>query len=278
MSNGDSDKYSDYATREAVIEDVNRTLEVDWDAGIVKLETLRKLESEELKRDLYALAWQVGLAKDDIVRRQDMTSYLVEALASDTSFLRGQVLRFLQDFSKNDFDMPTLKILKELTLDDEHANLLIRLIGVVDLQARRPELKQIAGVDWEESDPTALHNSPQWSAALALARMGDNSSMHRIIERVRSETDIVARATLLFGDLAYTRQQPAFDVLRSYLGSTERLPQVKESVKGELEARYAATLFAKFTANCPVQGPDVEETDIPRIRDWAAMQRKWSLK
>lgn len=279
MTNSDASMdYTDYATREATIEEVIQTLQVDWDEGLSDLRALREIGSEELGRDLYALAWRVGLAGTEIGHRQAMTTYLVEGIASNSSFLRGQALKFLQDFSKDDFDASSRETLEELPWNDEHSISLIRLIGIVNLQTKIPALEHVAAEDWETSNPYILQNSRQWSATLALARMGDIASMDRIVERVRSEPDIVARSSVFFQDLAYTRRQAAFDMLRDYLESTERLPQLKSTVQGELEARYAAALFAEFAVGCPVEGSDVDEEDIPRIRDWAAAQQSWLLR
>ena len=47
---------------------------------------------------------------------------------------------------------------------------------------------------------------------------------------------------------------------------------------GELEARYAAAMFAEFIQGCPVKGPDVKEADIPAIRTWAGTQKSWSFR
>jgi hypothetical protein len=103
-------------------------------------------------------------------------------------------------------------------------------------------------------------------------------STERIILKVQSEPDVVVRATHLFQDLAYTKQPAAFDALRVYLRSNNRLPQLKETVPGRLEAIYAAALFAKLVEGCPVQGPDVRETDLEQIRAWAASQKNWKIR
>lgn len=54
---------------------------------------------------------------------------------------------------------------------------------------------------------------------MVLARMGNKQKLGEIIQRVKSEQNIVRRR-ILCDDLAWTSQQKSFDVLKEYLYST----------------------------------------------------------
>jgi hypothetical protein len=95
---------------------------------------------------------------------------------------------------------------------------------------------------------------------------------------VRGEQEIVTRATKLFGDLAYTRQPAAFDELTRYLGSEERLPQLKDTVPGTPEALHAAREIAAHVAGAPIEPDDVGENEIDAMRRWAEAQSSWTFR
>ena len=62
MPNSDplAKKYEDYATRQGVIQEIEKSLDADWEEGMRKLRTYDAIDSEDLGRDLYALAWAPG--------------------------------------------------------------------------------------------------------------------------------------------------------------------------------------------------------------------------
>jgi hypothetical protein len=162
--------------------------------------------------------------------------------------LRGQLLKWLQDFRKEDFNAQAIQTLISLPWTPEFAPEAIRLVGIAEAATAIPRLKAEireapTGTDW----PTGYYASNAWAALLALARLGDSSSLERIIRQVQNESDIVIRATILFGDLGYTRRSAAFTVLKTYMNSDQRLPAVKETVPGRIEACYAAAVFSKST-------------------------------
>jgi hypothetical protein len=120
--------------------------------------------------------------------------------------------------------------------------------------------------------------SDEWASLLALSRMGDEAATARVIEQVEREKDIIVRATLLYKDVGYTRQQRAFDFLRSRLATDERLPRIDESIPGTPEALYVIQVFAERLANFPMNKMDFVDADIEPVRKWAANQMSWDIK
>ena len=99
-----------------------------------------------------------------------------------------------------------------------------------------------------------------------------------MIQRVKSELDIVQRSRL-FDDLAWTRQQDSFNVLREYLHSQEHLPSTKdESIPGTPEAAYAGRAFINHIKNCPVKSEFPNAKELPIIVKWADQQKEWQFK
>ena len=92
-----------------------------------------------------------------------------------------------------------------------------------------------------------------------------------------TEEDSIIRATKLFADLGYTQQPLAFNHLKNYLRSSKRLPQIKETVPGRLEALYAAEILCKRIRNFPLPTCDVQEKDLPLLIRWADTQKTWKV-
>lgn len=264
--------------REAITDTIAAQLSTDLTAGLKSLRSYDGHEFQELKRDLLAMAWHVALKSDDHAVRQALVNYLLEAVLSGTPFLQGQALRFLQDFPPRDFDQHATNALQALSLSGDYGSERIRLIGIAGIETRAAALHEIAGENREGMQADRLYASREWAALLTLARFGDAESTKRVIEQVKNESDIILRATRLFADLAYTRQPLAFDALRDYLHSQERLPQIKASVPGTPEAVYAAALFAKHVEGSPVTSADVYEKDVAAIRQWADAQTTWIFR
>lgn len=268
----------DFSQRELIVQMVTEKLLSEWHEGLQALRFYDDHPSDDLKRDLLALTWRFALNSNNSTVRQELVKYQLEVATRGSSFLAGQAFKFLSDFSPADFDEFALDMLSALPWSGNYGAEIIRLIGVADVRVRASDLKETASTDWIISDSTALYGSRPWSAALVLARFGDADSIQLVIAQVKNEPDIIQRATHLFKDLAYTKQQLAFDSLRDYLHSTERLPQVKNTVLGRPEAIYAAEQFSLYVEDCPVTDPDVKEKDIAMIREWAGEQTMWKIR
>lgn len=266
----------DYARREAVVNLIAAKLRVDLPSGLEALRKCSARADEALHFDLIGMAWDAGSRSADAATRKAMVRYLVDAVGTKSEH-EDQALKFLLDFGEADFDRDARAVLETLPLSGERAAQVARVLGVAQLHSRRSELQTLS-----EQTPRggahALYASSAWAASLALVRMGDEERMKSVITQVNAERDLVLRPTQLFDDLAYTRRQEAFDTLRGYLRSTERLPRVKDRVPGTREAVRAATQFALYAEGCPVAGDNVEEADLHRISVWADAQTRWVLR
>jgi hypothetical protein len=149
----------------------------------------------------------------------------------------------------------------------------IRLLGIAEVRQALPRLrKQVGDHPLPERAAPGYHNTNTWAALLALARQGDEQSLALVIRRVHEERDIVVRATTLLYDLGYTMRPAAFDSLKDYLNSDERLPTIKDNVPGRLEASHAAAVFSKYVRNFPIQETDFSEAQTRQARAWVNSQ------
>jgi len=268
----------DYEQRQAIAADLQTQLATDLAGGVKRLHEYDNHPSEELRRDLLAMTWRYGLASTDSTARRAMVNFMLDVFTHGTSFLQGQAITFLQDFQAADFDERALARLDEISWAGEYGNEIIRLIGIANVRSRTDDLEATADTDWDSMPRVNLYGSETWAAALALARFGDRPMAERVIATVKTEPNLITRATQLFAELGYTRHPLAFDALRSYLGSMERMERIKDHVPGLPEGLYAAQQFALYVEGCPVTGEDVDEEDLPAIRDWAEAQKNWTIR
>jgi hypothetical protein len=268
----------DYQTRHREVVALQASLERDFAGSLQSLHNYTSHESEDLRRDVYAMLWRMGSASDDGQTRRIIVDIMLEGVRSDNSFIRGQILKWLQDFEQADFGERAISILKNLPLQQPDASAVIRLIGIAKIQETVPLLRSIADQKIDDEAAAQWFARSEWAARLALARMGDVDGIQRVVSKVDDAQDIVVRATILFKDLAYTRRPAAFDALRRYLNSDHRLPALRSNMKGRLEACYAAAVLAEHLENFPDKKTDFDESDLARVRTWANAQREWKIR
>jgi len=268
----------DYEARAAIAADVRAQLVADLDTGLDTLHTYDDHPSEDLRRDLLAMTWHLAQESPDSTVRHALVNYMLYTFLHGTPFLQGQAITFLQDFDVPDFDDRARQALERVSWSGQYGSEIIRLIGIADIRSRSQELEETAAANWDSIPNVDLYGSQTWAAALVLARFGDRASTERLIAKVRAEPNLITRASQLFPELAYTRQQLAFDALRSYLPSMERTERIKDNVPGTPEGLYAARQFALHVEGCPVEGTHVDEEDLPAIREWADKQTTWTIR
>ncbi len=266
-----------YDQREQEVQRAKQALTTEWEGAPEDLRQYVAGDDEELRRDIYALYWRLGRAEEDLRKRRAYVEFMLTQTRSETPFLRGQLLKWLQDFGKDDFGPTATRLLVEMAWTPDYAPEVIRLLGVAEVKSAVPKLKAQVKDEPLPADSTFV-GSNTWAALLALARMSDDDALRQVIARVRSEKDIVLRASVFFGNLGYTRRPGAFDTLRDYVGSAERLPQVKETSPGRPEACYAAGVFVRHVEGFPLDDPDVTERDLEKARSWVKAQKQWTFK
>lgn len=254
-------------------------LGAQWDGSIAILHQYADDEPEDVRRDIYALYWRVGTASPEPAKRAAIVEFMLDKTVNETPMLRGQLLKWLQDFRKEDFNQNATVKLNVLPWTDEYTPEVILLIGIAEVRQAVPRLKeQIKDHPLAEPPPRGYEGSNTWAALLALARMGDDAALSVVLRRVQKEENIVTRATILFDDLGYTRRPAAFDLLKKYINSNERLPQIKDNVPGTLEASRAAAVFSKYISGFPIQETDFNERETMQARAWVNAQTSWQFK
>lgn len=267
----------EYSARQTQVENIRTKIRAIPEPTVPDLARYLTGKPDSLRRDIYAMYWQEATSSTNARLRSAVVELMLENVGDETAMIRGQLLKWLQDFTKGDFDQPARAALMNLPWSTEFAPAVIRLIGIAELREALPMLERAAREKTLADDATA-YNDNSWAALLALARMGDAAALQRVIVRVAEEKDILVRATILFPDLAYTRQPTAFEALAGYVNSNERLPQFEPTIPGQLEAAYAAAMFARHVQGFPFSTPDPTEEQVEEARTWLESHKQFALK
>ncbi|OFZ45397.1 MAG: hypothetical protein A2504_09885 [Bdellovibrionales bacterium RIFOXYD12_FULL_39_22] len=270
----------EYDQRQKVLDRVSTALKQEWDGSSKALEKYLDDYPEQLRSDIYALYWKIGTTTEiDVHRRTVFVDHMLSRCAIETPLLRNKLLKWLQDFHRNDFSKASRQLLNSLPWTIDFLPEVIRLIGIVELHEALPRLRKLVeNNQLGDRPPLGYHNNNTWAALMALARMGDDISLTEMLHKIQQEQDIIVKVTFLLMDLAYTRRPEAYNVLRQYLNSYQRLPQVKETVPGRLAAAYVAAAFSKYLTGFPIIETDFSELQVAQARDWANAQTQWRFK
>lgn len=190
-----------------------------------------------------------------------------------------QALDALLRFSKADFPAEAATKIEKLVRLESPPSESLLLAGVLGLQSVKDHLESLTKVDVADNDKRAFRY-PEWSAHLALARLGDKASLKHCIQAVQAEKSIVQRVRH-FDELVFTRQPEAVKLITRHLFSDERLPQLKPTVPGMPVALYALNALAKAIEGFPIAsepGLSYTEEQIATARKWVKEQKVLTLK
>jgi hypothetical protein len=265
--------FESYEAREKELEHIRAGLDNDWNRFFMKYTTH---ECEDLRRDVYGFIWEYAKKSQEEKKRKLFVEILISGLKDKAPLVSNPIPEWLCDFSSNDFSENSRAAL--IVLPYARNGRIIRVIGIAEVNSVRETIEHISQNNSVFLSSTQWHQSPEWAALLVLARWGDKNAMVQVLDKIRKVSDYIVLGTKLFPDLAYTRQNEAFDALRTYVNSQERLPALKETVPGTPLAYYAASASASQLRNFPIAADNIDVSDLPQIRTWMNSQKIWQVK
>lgn len=148
----------------------------------------------------------IGKRSDDATVRQTAVMALLEGIKDKDTGISGSNSEALQGFEKRDYTAEAKSMLAQfLKPGTPHLNQIIRLTGFLDLKDQQQKLTEMMNGKTTAND--------KWACHLALARMGDLSSINFILDKVKSTA---VDDKLIYGivpDLIYTKQKTIFNYL-----------------------------------------------------------------
>lgn len=226
-----------------------------------------------------ALANLAGSASrsDNSGLRTQAVNLLLRALDDEVGLVWQHASKDLSKFRKSDFDDNAKLWLKTRLLDDNKLYPgIIKAVGVAGLEDEASRLNQI--FENGPSHPSLkngirFYSTPEWAAALAQARLGDEKKVNFVLEKVKAEDDETVKVTRLFGDLAYVRHPNAIAELLSIIESGKRLPPLKSNAPGTLYAHYAIDVLIQEFPAIPIPKKNsgvYTNEEIIVVKNWLA--------
>ena len=105
------DLHMDYEDRQKEVERIQKAIRQDWDGSSASLRQHVANKPEDLRRDIYALFWRTGTTTEEPAKRAAIVEFMLTQTREETSLLRGQLLKWLLDFGKGDFNEQAIQTL-----------------------------------------------------------------------------------------------------------------------------------------------------------------------
>lgn len=245
---------------------------------IMALTPYEEDSSPRVRYYAYTLAWQIAMQDSEPVLRRQVTEKLLQGYTDPTPLVWQHAGQYLLSFTAADFTEGAKATIRQLVTDDNPRRETALLAGVAGLQGQISELRALVSEETGLNSAT-WYGTRGWYARLALARLGSQEDVTDVIERVESHPDPVIRVTRLLGDIAYTRQPAAIQLLQRYLESDERLPSLKANAPGSRYCQYALDFLAQSIEDFPVEsvGPGYSEAEIDSARAWMRAQTQFKI-
>lgn len=237
----------------------------------------------------YLLMHRMLKKKQDPTERKAIVENMVVGLEDRDHYIWGSVGNFLLTLNREDFSEKSkehLSLFLGMRMNDRSVDLLllelcIRVLGIADVKTSANALKSIVERENEQHSTLGIipwYGSLRWASLRALARMGDQESIQKCIELVRSENNEATLVWHVIPDLAYVRQPAIVALLSEYL-MQNRKPPIEGDVVHPSYAQAAARSLAEMIDDCPlakeIRYPS--EGQIIELRLWIDQQNLWSL-
>lgn len=224
--------------------------------GLPEKDVLRELithfASEDRRRRRLAISVTEGLghrAKTPDARRLAANALLKHATNSGTEEDEvANVLHRLAKFHKDDFPPKASDAVAKFARAIDPPDSALILAGLLGVTAVTDNLKALA-VPVPGRSPFL---NPQWSANLALARLGDTDSTKHCLATIAGEKDLAQRARH-FDEVTYMRSDDARKLLIRYLMTDDILPPIRSGEEGKKLALHALTQLAGTVRDFPVE-------------------------
>lgn len=233
-------------------------------------------DCEDVRRTTYSFLWTYARQTNDIGKKRIFVELLAFGLSDQTTFVSDPIYGWLMDFSTDDFTDAARCALRSISYTQDPRIILLQ--GIAHDYSAREKLQNLIDPGQKQETTIIRFSAAEWNACLALSRWGDTDMLKLVLATVKKENELVKLATEYFPDLAYTQQNEAFDLLQTYLDSDQQLPALKENTQGIPLAYYAARVFATALQNFPISSEDLDQSDLPRVREWVHEQKEWSIK
>ena len=211
-----------------------------------------------------------------LVPANDREPYLIALLKGcqdPNGSVIGQNLAWLHSFSKSDFSYESKELITTLLRNNRlpHRQRLIMLGGYVDAGQELMK-RQLLQPDMSPNE--------QWYLSLALARLGDTSSVDFCLKTLQGQELNNQLVEFVLPDILYTRQKILLDVCVGYINSDELscFSSDPDNEAALLCGYRVLELMAPVIVDFPIEVNAIGTLDVPDYDEALLIARQWFLE
>ncbi len=222
-----------------------------------------------VRQKAYSLLYREG-RQVPVNEREPYLIALLNGCKDPDGSVIGQNISWLQNFNKRDFPPAAIELITFLLRNNKmpHRQRLILLAGYVGAGQEFMK-RQLLQPDLNPKD--------QWFLSLALARMGDASSVDFCLNTLQGQA--LNNQLVEFGlpDIIYTRQKKLFDVCVGYINSDELscFSADPDNEAAMLCGYRVLELMAPVIEDFPIRVNAIGTLDVPDYDAALILARQW---
>lgn len=244
------------------------------------LSKYRKDSLEQIRHTTMILEYQTAqkyLSDSNIV--MEVVERLANYCLDKEPQVWQQAARLLLNFSEIDFSTKATETIKFALKRSELSNEIILIAGIVGHKNEIEKMKNKYQNEMPDSSKL-WYGKFVWACQLALARMGDETAISEVINKVNTESEPILKITRLLKDIDYIRQPEGVEIIKEVLISNDRLPPLKAGKPGTKCAHYAMDLLANSIEDFPVKskGCGYSKAELEKARKWVDGKTKYRIE
>ncbi|MGM0582012.1 MAG: HEAT repeat domain-containing protein [Bacteroidota bacterium] len=188
--------------------------ENDFNSLLSELENYQSDSTARIRSKAYNLSSRFAQISEDEAVKQKAIGQQIKALNDEDRGIAGNAIEAMTNFKNTVFkESQKSRILSHLNSGTSHFNEFVKLIGFLQIKSAIPKLESL--LVERKSAVT------RWNIRLALARMGDDTAIDYISNRLQKAPINDAFAYDIAPGLVYTRQHKIFEFLEAQFQSDE---------------------------------------------------------
>lgn len=253
---------------------------VDPEVSLNQLKPYLADSSESIRSKAYYLVKRIGLTTEYRDSKKRAISYLIEGIGDPSPGISGNASTALTSFKKEDFTLAHKEGIRKLvSIETPHMKQVVLLAGYLEIDEAKGQMNSIIS--------SRAPFGYKWAARLALARMGEQTSIDYILDKVRSAEINDDFIYDFVPDLVYTRQPEIYKYLEVIIHSDElNCESADPDANQEILCGYRLIEYlAPVIENYPLpidEFGDLEiydyEEALHSVRTWLIQNEKYSIK
>ncbi len=228
----------------------------------------------------YSVAWVLAARTPSKNLKKKILNLFIEGADNKVFNTSIYCIRTLKLFKKEEYEREEIRKVLELLKSRNTPKFdLLLLCGYLNVKSEKKYIKKYIKKyfigNYKPSYDQPYYKSNEWAAYLALSRMGDKASLQYILQKFRTENDLLEKCLTMSTQLDYVKRKETHNELINIFTSDLVMPPDYPATKGILCGQGFLNFLAKSVKNYPYPIKRVYyPEDIKKARAWFATRPK----